>query len=79
MHGHNMSQFHSISSPHAHFIAVMDIHTFQVVAGAVAEWAVEVVLVESSTRPTTQSHLAQPTPLLLARGGREAIILAVMV
>jgi hypothetical protein len=39
----------------------------QVVVVAAATVVVEEVLVESSTRPTTQSHLAQPTPLTLVK------------
>jgi hypothetical protein len=34
---------------------------------------VEVVLVESSTRPTLRSNLAHPTPLLLAKVAQGAI------
>jgi hypothetical protein len=48
--------------------ALIDLCTLQVVVEAVVTLVVGVVLVESSTRPTTQSHLAQPTPLLSAKG-----------
>jgi hypothetical protein len=53
--------------------------TFQAVAGEVVTLVVEVVLVESSTRPTTRSQMAQPTPLSLAKGGQGATDMPVMV
>jgi hypothetical protein len=53
--------------------------TCQVVVVAAPPVVAEVVLVDSSTGPTTQSHLAQPTPLSLAKGGQGATDLVVMV
>jgi hypothetical protein len=41
-----------------------------VVAAVAILEVVGVVLVESSTGPTTQSHLAHSTPLLSAKGGQ---------
>jgi hypothetical protein len=71
--GHNRSHFRSIiSSAHSQSTVQLDFCTFQVVAVAVATLVVAVVLEESSTRPTTMSRLAQPTPLSSAKEGKGA-------
>jgi hypothetical protein len=52
--------------------------TFQVVVVVLAAPVREVVLVELSTRPTTQSRMAHPTPLSLAKEGqRQAAMMMV--
>jgi hypothetical protein len=78
MHGQNKSQTYPMSTASCS-TALPSWHVVrQVVEVEVAMLEVEVVQAESSTRPTTQSHLAQPTALLWARGGQGALMLLVL-
>jgi hypothetical protein len=73
--------FRSNSSPRAYSIELHDYCTFQVVVVVLAIKVVEVVLAESYTRPTTQSHLARPTPSLLAKAVKalgRLLVMAIM-